>query len=136
MANARKEAVKALMKIEIDGGYSNIVVDNLLLETDLDERDKAFATSLIYGVIERKLTLEYIVSSYSKTPLKKMKPFILYVIYTSLYQIIYMSKVPNSAAVNEAVKLVRNSKFRNLSGFVNAVLRNFLRVGEIKYPDE
>lgn len=136
MANARKEAVKALMKIEIDGGYSNIVVDNLLLETDLDERDKAFATSLIYGVIERKLTLEYIVSSYSKTPLKKIKPFILYVIYTSLYQIIYMSKVPNSAAVNEAVKLVRNSKFRNLSGFVNAVLRNFLRDGEIKYPDE
>ena len=80
MANARKEAVKALMKIEIDGGYSNIVVDNLLLETDLDERDKAFATSLIYGVIERKLTLEYIVSSYSKTPLKMIKPFILSVI--------------------------------------------------------
>lgn len=136
MANARKEAVKALMKIENDGGYSNIVVDNLLIKTDLSERDKAFATNLIYGVIERKLTLEYIVSSYSKTPLKKIKPFILYVLYISLYQIIYMSKVPNSAAVNESVKLVRNSKLRNLSGFVNAVLRNFLRDGEIKYPDE
>lgn len=136
MANARKEAVKALMKIENDGGYSNIVVDNLLIKTDLSERDKAFATNLIYGVIERKLTLEYIVSSYSKTPLKKIKPFILYVLYISLYQIIYMSKVPNSAAVNEAVKLVRNSKLRNLSGFVNAVLRNFLRDGEIKYPGE
>ncbi|MGN0173221.1 MAG: 16S rRNA (cytosine(967)-C(5))-methyltransferase RsmB [Acutalibacteraceae bacterium] len=136
MTNARKEAVNALIKINSDGGYSNIVVDKILSGSELDERDKSFATVLVYGTLERKITLEYIISKYSKTPLKRMKPFILYTLETAVYQILFMDKIPNSAAVNEAVKLVRNSKMRNLSGFVNAVLRAFLREGEIEYPKE
>lgn len=135
MANARKEAVNALLKIETDSGYSNIVVDKLLEKSDLESKDRAFCTTLIYGALERKITLRYIISKYSKTPLKKIKPYIFAVLETALYQMIYMDKIPDSAAVNEAVKLVKKSKFSSLSGFVNAVLRAFLRDDKkIVYP--
>lgn len=135
MANARKEAINALLKIETDEAYSNIIVDKMLDASGLEMRDKALATTIIYGTLERKITLEYIISKYSKTPLKRIKPFILFVLETALYQILYMDKIPDSAAVNEAVKIVRKSKMHNLSGFVNAILRAFLRdEKEIEYP--
>ena len=104
MANARKEAVNALLKIETDGGYSNIVIDKLLENSTLEPKDRAFCTTLIYGALERKITLRYVISKYSKTPVKKLKPFISAVLETALYQMIYMDKIPDSAAVNEAVK--------------------------------
>lgn len=137
MANARKEAINALIKIETEGGYSNIVVDKLLNVSGLEPRDKALATTIIYGTLERKLTLQYVIARYSKTPIKKLKPFILAALETALYQMIFMDKIPDSAAVNETVKLVRKSKFSGLSGFVNAVLRSFLRDDKkIEYPTE
>lgn len=135
MTNARTEAIKALIKIETEEGYSNIVIDNKLSESGLDNRDKALATTIIYGTLERKITLQYVISKYSKTPLKKIKPFILIALETALYQILFMDKIPDSAAVNETVKIVRKSKLSNLSGFVNAVLRAFLRdEKKIVYP--
>ncbi len=137
MANARKTAINILLKIENDKAYSNITVDKILRESELSEQDKAFVTKLVYGVLEKKLTLQYIVNSYSKTPIGKLRPFILVSLETALYQILFMDKIPDSAAVNETVKIVRNSKFRSLSGFVNAVLRSFLRdEKKINYPED
>ena len=136
MSNSRKEAVNALIKVETEGGYSNIVVDKLLEKSGLDSRDKALSTTIIYGTLERKLTIDYVISRYSKTPIKKMKPFVLNVLRTAFYQILFMDKIPDSAAVNEAVKLIRKSKFSGMSGFVNAVLRAFLRDDKkIEYPN-
>ena len=137
MANARKIAINILLKIENDKAYSNITVDKILRESELSEQDKAFVTKLVYGVLEKKLTLQYIVSSYSKTPIKKLRPFILVSLESALYQILFMDKIPDSAAVNETVNIVRKSKFSSLSGFVNAVLRSFLRdEKKINYPKE
>ncbi|MBQ3547067.1 MAG: 16S rRNA (cytosine(967)-C(5))-methyltransferase RsmB [Clostridia bacterium] len=127
MANARKVAVLALGKIFVDGAYSNIAVNSYLKEADLTPADKAFATALIYGVLDRKITLDYVISSFVKTPIKKLSPFTLNVLRTALFQIMYMDKIPESAAVNEAVKLIKKSKESRNSGFVNAVLRNVLR---------
>lgn len=127
MANARKVAVLALQKIFVDGAYSNIAVNSYLKETDLTPADKALATALIYGVLDRKITLDYVISSFVKTPIKKLSPFTLNVLRTALFQIMYMDKIPESAAVNEAVKLIKKSKESRNSGFVNAVLRNVLR---------
>ena len=70
MANARSIAITTLLKIETDGAYSNIAIDKMLENSELEPRDKAFATSIIYGTLERKNTLKYIVSKYSKTPIK------------------------------------------------------------------
>lgn len=127
MANARKVAVLALQKIFEEGAYSNIAVNSFLKENDLSKEDKAFATALIYGVLDRKITLDYVISSFVKTPIKKISPFTINVLRTALFQIMFMDKIPESAAVNEAVKLIKKSKESRNSGFVNAVLRNVLR---------
>ena len=74
-----------------------------------------------------KITLDYVISSFLKTSIKKLSPFTLNVLRTALFQIMFMDKIPESAAVNEAVKLIKKSKESRNSGFVNAVLRNALR---------
>ena len=127
MANPRKVAVLALNKINNDGAYSNITVNAFFKQGDLTPQDKALATALIYGVSDRKITLDYVLKKFIKTPLKKLSPFVLDNLRVALFQIMYMDKIPQSAAVNEAVRLVKNSKESKHSGFVNGVLRNILR---------
>lgn len=133
MANARKIAVKTLIKIGEDGAFSNLAVSESLKNSDLDNRDKALATALIYGVLDRQITLDYVLSKFLKTPIRKTSAFTLAVLRTALYQIRYMDKIPKSAAVNEAVKLIKSSKESRNAGFVNGVLRNVLRT-EVELP--
>ena len=127
MANPRKLAVKALLKISQDGSYSNIALNSLFDGLEITNADKALASALVYGVLDRKITLDYVLQNFLKTPLKKVAPFSQEVLRTALYQIMYMDKIPKSAAVNEAVKLIKQSKESRNAGFVNAVLRNILR---------
>ena len=127
MANPRKTAVSILLKIEKDGAYSNLAVGNFLKEAELESLDRAFVSALVYGVLDRKITLDAVLSKFMKTPIKKTAPFTLQVLRTALYQIMFMDKIPESAAVNEAVKLIKKSKESRNAGFVNAVLRSVLR---------
>ncbi len=127
MVNPRKMAVNALLKIEKENSYSNLTINSIFKGVEIPKEDKAFITALIYGVLERKITLDYVLSKYIKTSLKKVSNYSLSVLRVSLYQIMFMNKIPESAAVNEAVKLIKNSKESRNSGFVNAVLRNILR---------
>lgn len=114
-----------LKDIFASGAYSNISLRSELNKLD-SEQSKSFVTKLVYGVVERKLYLDYIISKLSSTKLSKIDIDILIILEMALYQIIYMDKVPGSAAVNEAVKLTKTINKR-LAGFVNANLRNFLR---------
>lgn len=127
MTNPRKAAVQILIKIEKDNAYSNITLKSYLTETELSREDKAFISALVYGVLDRKITLDYVLAKFIKTPLKKVAPFTVYVLRTALYQIMFMDKVPESAAVNEAVKLIKKSRESRNSSFVNGVLRAILR---------
>lgn len=127
MVNARKTAVNILQKINSKAAYSNLTLNSYFKDLEISSQDKAFVTALVYGVLERKITLDYVLKRFIKTPLKKVQPFTLEVLRVTLYQIMFMDKIPNSAAVNEAVKLVKKSKESRNSGFVNAVLRNVLR---------
>ena len=127
MVNARKVAVNILQKIELQSAYSNLTINSYFKDMEISSQDKAFVTALVYGVLERKITLDYLLKRFIKTPLKKVQPFTLEVLRVTLYQIIFMDKIPDSAAVNEAVKLIKRSKESRNSGFVNAVLRNVLR---------
>lgn len=129
MANARKIALKALLQVRSNGAYSNITLNKLLNDSKLSDYDKSFTTALFYGVLDRTLTLDYVLSKHIKSPLKKVSPFVLENLRSALYQIMFMDKIPESAAVNETVKIVKASKQKNLSGFVNGVLRNILREG-------
>ena len=127
MGNARKTAVKALLDVNVSGAYSNITLNKVLKNADLNEVDKAFATALFYGVLDRQITLDYVLSNFVTKSLNRISPYTLECLRTALYQIMYMERVPNSAAVNEAVKLVKSSKEKFNASFVNAVLRNVLR---------
>lgn len=134
MSNPRKAAVKALLKVENDAAYSNIALNAVLRESGLENADRAFASAIFYGVLDRRITIDFILSKFIKTPLKKVAPFTLEVLRSAVYQIMFMDKVPDSAAVNEAVKLIKSSKDSRNAGFANAVLRNALR-SEITLPD-
>ncbi len=134
MANARKVAVKVLVKIEKEGTFSNLAVTEALKNTELNPQDKSLATALIYGVLDRKITLDFILSKFLKNPVGKTDAFTLAVLRTALYQIKYMDKIPESAAVNEAVKIIKSSKVSRNAGFVNGVLRSALRTN-VNLPD-
>lgn len=114
--SARLIAFETLYKIFYDTAYSNLALDNAL--KDIDD-DKAFVSALVYGVVERKLTLDYFIYKYLKS---KPKPKILTILRMGAYQLLFMDKVPSSAAINESVKLARDIKQDFYSSLVNAVL--------------
>lgn len=130
MADARLTAVKLLLKMESSASYSNILLDSALSEQGLSEREKAFAAALFYGVTERKLTLDYIIEQNSRIPFKKLEKEAVAVLRAGYYQLLYMPSVPESAAVNESVKLCRKLKAFGAEGFVNGMLRSFIRNGK------
>lgn len=127
MADARITAAKLLLKMESSDAYSNILLDSAFSETDLGERDKAFAAALFYGVTERRMTLDYIIAQNSKTPFEKLDKAVITILRMGFYQLLYMPSVPESAAVNESVKLCKKLKVFSAQGFVNGMLRTFLR---------
>ncbi len=120
--SARDAAVSALVLWEREQTYSNIMLDNLLKDSGLSAADTAFTTRLVYGVIERLLTIDWLLSKNSRQPLKKCHPTVRAVLRTAVYQLVYMEKIPSSAAVNEAVKQVKRMKAAYAAGFVNGVL--------------
>ena len=122
----RYVVMEMLMRV-YDGGYSNLVLDSVLSSADFDGRDKAFAARLFYGVTERMLTLDHIISLYSKKPLRSLDKSVLAVLRMGIYQLLYMDSVPDSAAVNESVDIIKKCGKSSASGFVNAVLRGFIR---------
>lgn len=135
--SARKLAVMLLDQTEQNQGYSNLLLDHALEDANLDPRDKRLCAALYYGVLERKLTLDFILSKYSKKPPEKLDSIVLQILRLGLYQLLYMQQIPDTAAVSESVKLTRKCKKSSASGFVNAVLRSFLRDGkEIPYPED
>ncbi len=135
MANARKIAVRALTDVNNSGSYSNITLNNIFLSEDISAVDKSLATTLFYGVLDRIITLDYVISCFIKTPVKKLDPITHEALRIALYQIMYMDRIPVSAAVNESVKIVKSSKEKYNAPFVNGVLRNVLRKG-IKIPQD
>ena len=107
MKNARQTAFDILSKIQKDSSYSNLTIDSFLASVCLDEVDSAFVSALVYGVLESSFTLDYQLAANLKQPLKKLKPQVLTVLRLGAYQLLFMDKVPESAAVNESVKLIK-----------------------------
>ena len=132
--NSREIIVNILLEISTGEEYSHVLIRGVLEKFNyLDGKEKAFIKCVAEGCLERRMELDYILDGFSKTPVKKMKPFIRELLRMSVYQILYMSRVPDSAAINEAVKLAKKRGFTGLSGFVNGVLRKISREGR-EYP--
>lgn len=122
--NAREMVVEMLLEVVRTGTHSHILLKQILDKYNyIEEIDKAWIKRVFGGTLEREITIDYVINKYSNTPVNKMKPYIRCLMRMSVYQILFMDRVPDSAAINEAVKLAKKHKFVNLSGFVNGVLR-------------
>lgn len=131
MKTARQTVLELLIRMDDNKAYSNILLDNTFSREKLRDRDRAFAAMLFYGVIERRMTLDYIIRHYSTTEFDKIDTDVVQILRMGLYQLLYTA-VPESAAVNESVNLAQQSG----KGFVNGILRSFLRDGkQIDYKD-
>ena len=122
---AREVALKTLYKIDKEGAYSNIVLDEMLKQNKsiLNEKDIGLISEIVYGVTTWRLTIDEIIKKYSSIKLKKISPWILNVLRMGVYQIIFLDKIPKSAAVNESVELAKRYGHKASSNFVNAILR-------------
>lgn len=105
--------------------YPNLALKNAL-RTVGDERDKRFISAIVYGVVEKKITLDHFISQCSARPLNKISPAILNALRMGIYQMFYLN-IPESAACNTMVEIIKTSGFSHSSGFVNAVLRRCAR---------
>ncbi len=132
--NARKIALNILVDIDKNSAYSNIALNRHIRGKVLDGRDQRFITGLVYGVIENRIFLDYIIGQLSKIKIHKIHPLVMNILRLGLYQIIYLDKIPSSAAVDESVKLTKKVHMKS-AGFVNGILRNYLRNKEnIVFP--
>lgn len=138
MQNERELVLQMLMEILEKGSYSHLVIRNVLNKYDyMKQPSKAFMKRVTEGTLERLLTIDYVLDSFSKTPVAKMKPLIRNLLRMSVYQLLYMDQIPDRAVCDEAVKLAGRRGFRTLQGFVNGVLRNISRNKDsIAYPVE
>lgn len=121
----REVALKILYKIDKEQAYSNIVLNEEIKQNrkSLDEKDIGLISEIVYGVTTWKLTIDEIIKKYSKIKLKKISPWILNILRMGVYQIIFLDKIPKSAAVNESVNLAKRYGHSSSSNFVNAILR-------------
>lgn len=137
MKNSREVAFEVLSKVLTEGAYSNLALDNAVKENNLNKLDSAFCTALVYGVLERLITLDYIIRKMSSVPFRKIEKSTLIILRMGVYQILFMDKVPDSAAVNESVNLAKKKKLYKSSGFINGMLRSLIRAeGKYPMPDE
>ena len=123
MADARLAALTFLEKCRRANAWSDAVLGSVMDSAQLDGRDRGLCTAICYGVMQNKLLLDNAVSAFSSVKVNKLEPKILDIMRISAYQLLFMDRIPPSAAVNEAVKLSKKLGYARASGLVNAVLR-------------
>ena len=134
--NARMCAYKILYKIECDGAFSNIALKDGLRDTVYVGADRRLVTTIVYGCVKYKRYLDYVISRFSSVKLKKLSENVLILLRIGAYQILMLERVPDSAAVNECVKLASKLCYKS-KAFVNAVLRKISsNKDEISLPDD
>lgn len=126
--DSREIILDILLEILERGSYSHVVLRQALEKYQyLEKQDRAFITRVVEGTLEYRLTIDAILDGCSKVKVRKMKPVIRTLLRMSVYQIVWMDRIPDSAVCNEAVKLAVKRKFQGLKGFVNGVLRTVAR---------
>lgn len=135
MSDARTAAFHTLCKIERDNSYSNLLLSDTPGAVAMSKNDRLLYHRLVKTVLERKITTDYNLALYLSQPLKKLKPQVLTILRMGACQLLFMDKIPASAAINESVKLAKKNGCAFASGLVNAVLRK-VSVNGLCLPDE
>lgn len=125
--SARRLAYQALYDVLEKGAYANITLQTIWATYTLKKEESHLLTELVYGVLRKYNHLLWIISRLSKQPLKKLHPSVRILLCLGLYQLLFLSRIPESAAVNESVKIARKVTHQGNVGFINGLLRNYLR---------
>ena len=126
--NERREAVEILKRVLYEDAYASaLLLARFRANPQWGERERGLITNLVYTVLTHSLRLEAFINKYATIPVRRMKPQVAVVLMVSAAQLLWMDRIPPHAVVDEAVKLILASPQRNLSGFVNGVLRAMLR---------
>ena len=135
--NVREAAFLSLGKCTPGGKYSNLEVDSAIKKYGFAGSDRAFFTALVYGTVEKRITLDYVISRFSSKPVEKLEPKVLDILRLGAYQILFLDRIPDSAACNESVEIAKYYTHKGTSGFVNGVLRAVSRgKNDIPYPEK
>lgn len=126
--SSRYLAVDILEEIEVKEAYSNLLLRKVIDEQDLPKEESNLLTELVYGVVQRKMTLDYQLAPFLKKQ-KKLDNWVRQVLRISLYQMEYLDRIPDHAIINEAAEIARSKGHRGIVGLVNGVLRNVQRKG-------
>jgi len=132
----RELALAIIRSVEQEGAYANLELNKVLEQYQPGKLDRGFITELVYGTLRSLHHLDWVLGQFLSRPLEDLTPWIRNILRMAVYQVFYLDKVPDSAAVNEAVNLAKGYGHRGTVKFVNGVLRNLLRnKDKIKYPD-
>lgn len=134
--NVREAAFLSLERCRSGEKFANLELDSAIKKYGLEGTDRGFFTILVYGVIERRITLDHMIAAFSSIPICKLESRVLTLMRLGAYQIMFLSRTPDSAAVNESVELAKKYTNKGTAGFVNGVLRSIVRNKEaLPYPD-
>lgn len=132
LTNSRQLALLILKEIEQRGAYTDIALDRAFNQTNFNPSDRALVTELVYGIVRRRRTLDALIDQLGKKYAYQQPPNLRLILHLGLYQLRYLSQIPLSAAVNTSVDLAKKNQSQGLSGVVNGILRNYIRLSKTK----
>lgn len=126
--NVREETLNIIMRVEKESGFSHLLVSDVIQKNKFDTRDANLLTELVYGTIEEKLALDFYIEPFVKRP-DKVEDWVMSLLRMSVFQYVYLDKIPMYAIINEAVTIAKKRGHKGISSFVNGVLRTMERKG-------
>lgn len=127
--NVRQVALDVLLKIEKQQAYSHLLLNETIKNTNLAKKDVPLLTELVYGTIQNKKKLDYYLSHFSNKPLTKLEKWVLVLLRLTLYQMVFLDRIPDRAAVHEAVQIAKRKGHQGIANMVNGILRSIQRKG-------
>lgn len=124
----RDIALTLLLRIEADAGYSHILIDREIKKKQMATKDQALLTEIVYGTLQRKITLDYYIDTYIRTK-QNLELWVRMLLRMSIYQIVFLDKIPDHAVIHEAVEIAKKRAHKGLGSFVNGILRSIQRKG-------
>ncbi|MFD1038037.1 16S rRNA (cytosine(967)-C(5))-methyltransferase RsmB [Virgibacillus byunsanensis] len=124
----REAIVDILVRIEQDSGYSHLLIDHELKSRKINPKDEGLLTEVVYGTMQRKITLDFYLEDFLN-PKKKLEPWVRMLLRMSVYQSVFLDKIPDHAIIHEAVEIAKRKGHKGISSLVNGVLRSLQRQG-------
>ncbi len=129
--SSRQQALIALRDVH-KGAYADVALDRAIRKVDLPDNERRLVTELVYGSVRRQRTLDAIIDELARKKSHQQPLLLRCILHLGLYQLQFQERIPPSAAVNTTVQLAKDNGFPGLSGFVNGLLRQYIRLGEEK----